>query len=271
MIAALRRARRSEEGAIALATFAFMIGTGLVILFALWGIAYVTGAYNALYAANQSAAYAAATVTRAGDDPTAIGLDDQLQIACSNRNEDDMTICYDDPDRDDEAIDAAQAVLAASLGSGPDDRGPFGLYYEKGSSDTGLGSVRLVGRGYEPDPQGGDQITIYEISRPPADAKAAAEAGGLCAPESESEAGIFRPDDEGSAGVLVCWRLRESGISYPAQYRTGVVSRARAEVAWLPLCSPGAWLCPTFEMHATAAATLDRPSAPAGNWARYFD
>lgn len=265
MITALLAARRREGGAIALATLAFMIGAGLTILITLWGIAYVTGAYNALYAANQSAAYAAATVTRAGDDPQAVGLEDQLQIACKRRGPalEGQTICVGSPDDDDEAIDAAQAVLAASLGPSAAERGPFGLYYDKTGSGAENGSVRLVGAGFRPDPDG-DVITIYEIQEPPANARLLTEARGLCGPEDLEEAGYFI--DEAGAPHLVCWRLRESGVSYPPQFRTGVITRAVTEIPMLPVCGSA---CGSVELRATAAATLDRPTAPR-DWSRYY-
>ena len=268
MIRFLLQRRFREEGAIALATFAFIVFVGLVILLTLWGIAYTTGAYNALYSANQSAAYAAATVTRPSWEPKDTPSDQPL-ITCGRRarlqdgNNSYVTVCYDDPGRSDEAIDAAQQVLAASLGSSKSRPGPFGLYYDGGSSDEGIGSVRLVG------PRGargqGDLITIHEITMSPADARNLAEGLDLCPEDGIAEAGYI----EDLEPIEVCWRLRDEGITYPRQYHAGVVVRSEAKLPLLPICSESNY-CPTFRLQAVAAATLDRPWLPRNSWAGYF-
>ncbi len=258
MSAAIRKLRArvaAEDGAIAMATLCFLIFTGFIVITTLWGIAYITGAYNTLYSANQAAAYAAATAT--GE--TSSAPSPQLRFACSSRSGPLDTVCMAGP-----SMNAASAVMSATFA--PNAPGSFGLSYDSGAGPR----VRLTGAGYG---AGANQISIYEIGMPASRARQLAQApppegAGGCNPGAGSDHGVYDPYPQDQLpGTLVCWRLSEFGIEYSPQYQSSVVTRAAVDLPLLPGCD--ASFCPVISLRTVAAATQDQPEPP-DSYGDYF-
>lgn len=257
------RRLRGEDGAIALLTLAFMVAAGMATILLLWGIGRATGAYNSLYAANQSAAYAAATATRVRP-RGAVDVGAQIRFLCATTS--DPTDCVGG-----ETFDAADAVMRAALGPGAP--GAFGLRYptDPGAAGTNVWFVDERGRR-----TGQGLIQAYEIGISAGQARAFHEAGtdaggGRCLPAAGEDEGYYDPTPSpGPIGdeVLQCWRVSEFGVAYPLQFHSGVISRVEAELPLYPGCQGAAW-CPEIELRATSAATQAQP-APVSDYGDYY-
>lgn len=244
MIARLVNVRRNEEGAIALMTLFFMVFAGLALLLLLWGIARATGAFNALYAANQSAALAAATAAKGGEAAAGNG---QIAFDCGARPA-DPTDCISGG-----AFHAADSVMRASLGPGAP--GTFGLQYTTVQSQPGTNVWLVDERGQR---LGHGLVQAYEVGYQAGIARNLAD---QCTPGTlEDEAYVN--------GILGCWRVREFGRAFPKQFQSGIISRARAELELYPGCQGANW-CPTVDMMVTSAATQAQPT-PVSDYGDYY-
>lgn len=228
MIMKTRQRLREEKGAIALLTLAFLIFAGLLSLFILWGIARVTGAYNLMYASNQSAAYAAATAVDSG-----------ATIRCNALN---RYVCRKTPGVSD-AYSVAEGVMEASID--PGEQETFGLCY--GSACPSDGRVSLVS-----DFTSGSRNNAIKVFNFPVQSSYPCFVNGISNDVYEL------------GGKLVCWALDEGGL-YTPQKESGVITRSRASLEYVPL--PGCKVesiflpCLQADLRVAAAARLDQPQA----------
>lgn len=200
------RRLRKERGAIALMTLAFLVFAGLSALFILWGIARVTGAYNLMYAANQSASYAAVTAVESG-----------TRIRCNNPDPNISVVCLrsTDPSAQTDAYAVASSVMAASIN--PEEQQTFGLCYSNGPNEcSDEGSVRLVSDFAEPAARD-DAIKVFNVD-------SSEEVAELCGALQDD---VFRASRPGSP--LICWGLEEAGVT-TLQRTSGVITRAEASL-----------------------------------------
>lgn len=218
-----RRRAAEEEGVIALATLGFMVAAGMAVIVLLWSIGAITGAYNSLYAANQAAAYAAASATVA---PANANSSSQLAFQCTYASP-GSTLCTGGT-----SYDAAQSVMTTMLNTSRP--GDFGLQYG--------GNVAMT-------------LNAYSIDRTPGEARAEAAAYGCRIPVG-SDAGYTPIDGNPTDSELNCWDLHEEGVDFGVKYTSTVVSRSTANVNVLPGC--GLALC-NATMNVVAAASEDQP------------
>jgi hypothetical protein len=234
-----------------------MLAAGMATIILLWGIGRATGAYNALYAANQSAAYAASTAARSHGSGEVDGP--QIRFQCNTTN--DPTDCVGG-----ETFAAADQVMSAALGPGAS--GTFGLRYTTNPNAAGT-NVWLVDE--RERRLGYGLVQAYEVSLAPSLARRLASRVG-CIPNAGEDEGYFDlTPSPGPLGdeLLVCWRVQEFGTAYPLQFQSGIISRARARLALYPGCASASW-CPTVDMVATSAATQSQPN-PFDSYADYYD
>lgn len=242
LYAQLWRRAGEEDGVIALATLAFMISAGMATIVMLWSIGAITGAFNALYAANQAAAYAAASATKT---PTGLGSNLQLPFDCEH-NHGDATLCDGG-----KAFNAANAVMSTMLS--PNRPGSFNLDYGVNAFLTDETYTRR------------NVIRSYEINRPAGQAKAQAEAFG-CPIPANRDFGVTPINGNPNAQEINCWRLTEFGISFPVRYQNAIVTRSIAYLNIFPGCTLS--IC-QIELRVVAAATEDQPT-PFETYEDYF-
>ena len=236
LYAAARARARREAGAIALATLAFMIVLGLVSIVTLWSIAYATGAYNSLYAATQSAAYAAVGQTVPGISGTGQG---QLDFNCNSGNTGTAgnPVCGSG-----HVINIVNAIFSASFpqsGGGPG----YGLTWDNNAG----GTVQLTDATFAPN---SDAVYAYYIEDSSGAAKAAWAADGHnCAPTLN---GVPQP--------LLCWSISEQGaaggagaVTAPAPQFVSGVAVYTAAIIPLPVCL--ASFCAHVTLHVAVAAS----------------
>lgn len=224
LVIRMRLRGAEEEGVIALATLGFMIAAGMAVIVLLWSIGVITGAYNSLYAANQAAAYAAASATTA---PVDANSSSQLAFQC-NYASPGSTLCVGGG-----SYDAAQSVMGTMLNTSRP--GDFGLQYGSNVAMT---------------------LNAYSINRTPSEAKAEANAYG-CGIPAGSDAGYTAIEGNPTDLELNCWDLKEEGVDFGTQYTSAVVARSTANVNVLPGC--GLTLCNTT-INVVAAASEDQPN-----------
>lgn len=233
LIAAGRRRIVREDGAIALATLAFMMVTGLIAIVTLWTIGYSTSAYNKLYAGTQAAAYAAVGRTL----ESTPGGSAQLNFDCAGpgmpeRNE-SATACGGG-----QAFGVVEQTLSRAFAGGQ-----YGLSYANGNG----GSVKLVDENFN------DWNAIYAYYIPvPAGTARAIVAGRGC-PFTESLGG--------QPARLLCWAVLDAGAGNTPQYTSGVIVRTRTTVN-MPGCALD--ICAPLELTVTAAASVAQ--APQGSY-----
>lgn len=253
----LRARLAREDGAIALLTLVFMIGAGIAMLILLWGIGRSTGAYNALYAANQSAAYAAVTASKsrgAGATDTSA----QLRFQC-NYDANDSTDCIGG-----ETFGVADQVMTAALGPGAG--GTFGLQYTTNPNAAGTNVWFVDERGQR---TGRGLVQAYEIEVNPTNARRIGRHLNGCHPAAGEDEGYYQPNPwDPSRGTLYCWRVRELGVDFEPQYQSGVISRVRAQLPIWDGCAGASW-CFNVDMVATSAATQSQPQ-PFDDYSDYY-
>jgi hypothetical protein len=226
-----------EEGAIALATLAFMIVLGLVAIVTLWSIAYATGAYNSLYEASQSAAYAAVGQTV----PTASGSSvSQLDFNCNgglDPGTDGNYICTGGT-----VMAVVDATFTASFPAPNGGVAPgFGLSWD----DANTGEVQLANNNFQP----ANEVYAYYISQTPG----AAEAEWKAASPSEPACPAYYSLD-GITQDLICWGVTETNAAGPIggdpHFSSGVVIYTIARVK-----IPGCFFCSTTSLDIAVAAS----------------
>jgi hypothetical protein len=240
LVAARARARR-EDGAVALATLAFMIVLGLVSIITLWSIAYATGAYNSLYAATQSAAYAAVGQTVPATPNSSQG---QLDFNCNpepNAGTGGNPVC--DGGNVMAIVNATFTASFPAPNSGI--LSGFGLTW----NDAQGGSVQLADANNAPI-SGPTYVYAYFVPDTPGAARAAwlAQGSGSC-PATVTLGGLGQPQ-------FLCWSVREQagayGIGGTDQFSSGVIIRTFAQIK-IPGCI--AFFCAQTDLHVVTAAS----------------
>jgi len=240
LLSAVRARARRQHGVIATMTLFFFVGCGFATLLLLWSIGIITGAFNALYAANQAAAYAAVSATN--NQNGGADYSNQLSFQCVYSS---ANICTGGA-----SYTAANDVMNAELG--PSAPGRFNLTYGD--------NTFLVGPSGQPN-----QIEAFDITRPAAAAQALAAANGCSfAPGQDGGYTGLAPGDPNPS--LNCWRISEFGIDFPIQYSSGVITRSTATLNAIPGCSYS--FC-TITMNVAAAATENEP-APYSSYDEYY-
>jgi hypothetical protein len=241
----LRQRLVAEDGAIALATLAFMMAVGLGLLVMLWGIGYATGAYNQIYLGTQQAAYAAASA----EEPQLFNFDtadSQPQIGCATNALVNYQ-CSSGP-----ALDAAEQSLADTFNNG-------GASFDLTFLPSNDGTLRLTDENYQPDPI----IYAYQMGLASAaqEARCSLQQGSASASTPSTSVLVDNDPDSQTYGALLCWQISEHGIIYPAETDSGVVVRTEARLQVPPGCQPSVIFCPTYEISTVAVATLSQPQA----------
>lgn len=247
MIAMLRKIierRYEEEGVIAIITLMFLLTAGIASIVLLWSIGIATGAYNKLYIANQAAAYAAVT-TATSPDPAINPGRNQLVFRCgfSALVLGDSTVCADG-----NTFTVAENVFQRSLSENPSGGGNFGIRYNVTGDNTDFYAVASNGNSdIGPQYPG---LNIYEVPN------SATKTRLNC---SSSASGFVQPSG--------CWRVVEDGVTFPWQYTSGVVTRAKTTIPSVPgLCSGTG--CPHITLQVKASASLNQVQAE-GNYSQY--
>jgi hypothetical protein len=192
------RRSRSEEGVVALLTLIFLSTVGLLLLYLLFVVGFVSGAHTELYGATQSAAYASASEVRFGDPGNR-----QPPFNCQPGF--DSTLAGSSPRcAGGRTARAAREVLREQL------NGRYGLRY-------GQNVITL-------DEEGNpfDGVLAYEIALPPGAAK---EADPVC----------FGYYDAGERRLRTCWTNPGVEGVQDFNYNAGVIVRTRAQVE-VPAC-----------------------------------
>lgn len=242
----LARARaREQSGVIALATFVFCTTAGGMILLGLWGIAYISGAYNALYAATQSAALSSVTATRSSAENQGFT---QLTFDCGGRSARD-TACSSGP-----TVEAAQKVFEAMFA--PGQPGTYGMRYSP-NSPGGLGQIHLVDSSL--NYSGRDQVNVYEVFTTPAASR------NNCELRDGQTVDFYINDPNSTNNSVICWRMIEFGNDFQPNYTSAVVVRSTVLLPAIPFCNAN--FCPIIKLNAASAASQAQPRAPA----RYGD
>lgn len=265
--ARLRERSAREDGVVALMTLLFFALAGMTLILLIWAISISTGAYNALYSATQSAAYAAANVVEQQSPAEGAALGSgQLPWSCSpavGTTESSNFQCRASGGGRGNTFVAAHYSLMASLGADAQGRsqpGNFGLSYP--------GTVSLADENGNALPMSDPWILAYQIDQSPG------LAANRCYPSSNDAVGFSTTSGAGGPGSpdrrISCWRFFEDGVWFPWHYESGVVVRTVADLNLIPGCSAGnEWICPATQLQATAAATQSQPLPPA-SYNTYF-
>lgn len=195
-LTALCKRGRGESGAILLLTVVFMMTVGVAAIVVLWGMGYTAGAYEELYSATQSAAYAAATEVSYGQ--TSENGNAQLQFDCGAAV---LPAC--DQGR---SYEAATSLLNAQL------KGKFGLTYP--------GNVELLDQSLQPT----NSILAYQIPVTPA----------LAQSLDPTCIGTVTPPD--GQPFTSCWTIPGTSSAIDKNYISGVVVADQATIQLIPGC-----------------------------------
>jgi hypothetical protein len=247
----LRGRISSQRGVIALLTLVFMIFLGMTMLVLLWGIARVTGAFNTLYAANQSAAYAALSSTKVSEaGPVRVRIDCDGSLRSADPGVEPATICERSGSGTvPPALVAADSVMRATLGAG---QNRFGLCYDgnpSGGPCPAETEVRLVAE-YSGGASWSPSFKAFNMPQRVSTYSCINGSGEVEIPEGK--------DVRATSSQIACWGLREYGQIYNPNFETGVITRAQARVDYFPGCL-NANLCPRAEIRVAASASQDRP------------
>ncbi len=236
LYATFRNRAAREDGAIALATLAFMMVAGLVSIMTLWTIGYATTAYNDLHAGTQAAAYAAVGRTEKAVPGTGAS---QLNFACSASGAsrpNAETTCTNG-----ETFNVVAQVFSRAF------TGKYGLTY----APDNTGTVQLIDESRNPWPG------LYAFYVPlPSGAARKLSAGQACP---------YREPNNGEAGGrLLCWSVQDGGAGDGPQYNSGVIVRTRATIR-MPGCgmlprlpSQQRSICAALNLSVTAAASVSQ-------------
>jgi len=275
----LRKQWRREDGAIALMTLAFMLTVGILSITFLWSLALITGAYNALYVANQNAAVAAASAAQrpAGTGPGGVSSgSSQLEYPCNQATTaafGGMCVAsHDSPNsavaRVSPALLAARTVMRESLS----DR-PFGLNFAAGA-DRNVAMISRLALNLNPEgidniESRADAIELFNMTRSAGEVRRILrQPGAECLMSPILGWGYIPQQYSGDpfGGVFHCWQLEENGITFPKNYNSGVVTRAVADIELLPGC--GLAVC-RAQIVVSAGASQEQIAA-VNNYSQYY-
>lgn len=226
-----------------------MVGLGMTMLVTLWGIARVTGAFNTLYTANESASYAALSASRFNE------INGRIEVKCLLTNAEPGvpdTVCEETGSgAKQQALVAADQVMRQSLAERP-----FGLCYDGSDDRCNANEVRLLADFPRNDAEKrnwqGPSIKVFNMDKL-SDPRLCRNSAGYPAGQ-----GLRSKDYATSNGEIICWGLSEYGQVYNANLSTGVITRAQVDLEFLPGCL-NASLCPTADIRVASSASQDQP------------
>jgi hypothetical protein len=169
-------------------------------------------------------------------------------------------------------VKAASLVMDRSLS-----RKPFGLDFQGADRNVLLLNPQWTYNGNDPKSQSfesfqsdSDFVEVFNVQRSPGEIKAilnstfTGPSGEVLRPECKIKTGKFHGgiaqefsgDPE---GTVHCWQVKESGIEFPAQYTSGVMTRSLAQIGLIPGCQLD--FCQTTIL-VTAAAAQQQLAGP---------